>query len=478
MSETIRGMKRTGYCAEFRSQDVGKEVTVKLKIPVNKQFNNFLTRSGDKIMDGGKEFRFISVNTPFLHFNQLPSWRKNSEWEVEDLIRTVNILGGQITRTFTFPILGGTVSRPTDFCYGGPGIYNDTTFRQFDMAIAYANYYGVRLAVPIIDYWQFFGGIIEFAGFRGKSGDAFYTDAQIKQDFKNYLNYILNRTNYYTGVKYKDEKAIAYWELGNELSVVGENKAATGNIDKWSVEMAQYIKSVDTNHMVMDGRGPVTNNLSEEVLNSPSIDIFGPHFYIGDFKTDLRKDHAAVKGKKVLIVGEFGAYTIDHFNAINRTVIDDGITGSMMWALMGHQEAGGFFEDTKPNQFEFHFPGTNDEYETKEKITLLRGMAFEIQGKSVPPIPVPNAPVMPDVYVLGYIRWRGSTGANQYVLERAENPNGPWTVLTSNFQENSPTYAGYDDKTANPGKSYYYRVKAFNESGGSPYSNLMSVHGN
>jgi hypothetical protein len=39
------------------------------------------------------------------------------------------------------------------------------------------------------------GGIVEYAGFRGKPADAFWTDPQVIADFKQTIAYVLNRKN-------------------------------------------------------------------------------------------------------------------------------------------------------------------------------------------------------------------------------------------------------------------------------------------
>lgn len=56
---------------------------------------------------------------------------------------------------------------------------------------------------------------------------------------------MVNRKNYYTGNKYRDDKAILAWEFGNE---VPNNKGS------WIAEMADYLESIDPNHLIADLR--------------------------------------------------------------------------------------------------------------------------------------------------------------------------------------------------------------------------------
>ena len=94
-----------------------------------------------------------------------------------------------------------------------------------------------------MDNWVWQGGRAEYAGFRGKTRDDFWTDPQLIADFEQTVQFILTRTNSYTGVRYADDKAILCWETGNELA----------SPPSWTREIAAYIKSLDTNHLVMDG---------------------------------------------------------------------------------------------------------------------------------------------------------------------------------------------------------------------------------
>src|SRR5208283_5343902 len=91
-------------------------------------------------------------------------------------------------------------------------------------------------------------------------------------DFKETIRFVLMRTNTLTGVRYGDDKAILCWETGNEISPTTE----------WTREMARYIKSLDTNHLVMDGRAW---QLQPESLAMPEIDIVTTHHYPNSRRT-------------------------------------------------------------------------------------------------------------------------------------------------------------------------------------------------
>ena len=63
---------------------------------------------------------------------------------------------------------------------------------NFDQALEIANKRGVRLIMPFIDQASWWGGIEEFAAFRGKSKNDFYTDPQVKADFKKLVEMMVD----------------------------------------------------------------------------------------------------------------------------------------------------------------------------------------------------------------------------------------------------------------------------------------------
>jgi endo-1,4-beta-mannosidase len=136
-----------------------------------------------------------------------------------------------------------------------------------DRALAAANRHHVRLIIPFVDNWVWWGGIRELAGFRGKSQREFWTDPQVFEDYKAIVSFVVNRVNTVTGVRYRDDKAILAWETGNEL----------GATDEWTGRAAATIKSLDSNHLVLDGATRPT--VSEAALKDPNIDLVTTHHY-------------------------------------------------------------------------------------------------------------------------------------------------------------------------------------------------------
>src|ERR1043166_4926650 len=186
--------------------------------------SRFITRSGNKLMEGEREYRFISFNIPNLHlvednmtFEATNEWRFPDEFEITDALTTIKQMGGRVARTYVISICKKTGPNPMPCHVKRPGEFNEEAFRALDKVLEVANRAGVRVIIPLVDNWKWWGGAEQYAEFRGKTAEAFWTDPDIIADFKQTVQYVINRRNTYTGKLYKDDKAVLAWETGNEL---------------------------------------------------------------------------------------------------------------------------------------------------------------------------------------------------------------------------------------------------------------------
>jgi hypothetical protein len=416
---------------------------------------NFITRRGDQLYENGAIFRFISFNAPTLHVNEDPAWHRTTPYEQEDCIKSIKQMGGRVVRIYALSVAGGDrqgSSGPSHI--RGPGIYDEALFYDMDMMLALLNKHRIRVIIPFIDQWTYFGGKTQFAHLYGKSN--FY-DPAVVQGYKELIQYVLMRTNTITGVPYRNDPAILAWETGNELS---------GEPEGWLHEIATCIKSLDTNHLVADGNCSVRDdNLSE-----PAVDLVTDHIYgvksPAAFVSRLKEDRARARGRKVFYLGEFDPRPVQSIaRAAFEEVVSDGSTGALVWSLRFHKEAGGFYDHLNYDDLYFQYP-----YD--ECTTLARVYAFKIQGCPQPPFGIPEPPyLLPIPDTKSPIGWRGSAGANDYVIERAPSAKGPWTIVGKTSDQLAQPV--FKDPLGTPNS--YYRVKAVNSSGESKYSNIRKV---
>lgn len=454
-------------------------------------FEHFITRLDNKLYDGGKEFRFVGANMPGL---VLPyDWTLYlperlvlpTPWEQEDGFKTLDQMNLRVVRLWNLPIRepkdNAADGGKTWHYVQGPGQFNDDSFKVVDSLFVLANKYGVRVMFDFTAEWgDYLGGIGTYAAHRGKKRAEFYTDRQIREDYKATIRYVLARTNTITGVPYRDDKAVLAWQFGNEM----DNAP-----DEWLSEMAAFIKSLDKNHLVAETRYTPKH---PQVID-PNIDMHTRHFYGGSAESWLascRKEAASLKGQRPLFVGEFGPY-IDGTNLTHGNVVQqmqaffegvraqDGVAGSLIWSMYFHHQDGGFYWHqimTFPAVWSYHWPGFPSAEAQRETglMQAMREAAFKIQGRPVPPVPVPDAPELLPIAEMPLLSWRGSAGASGYDIQRAPQPAGPWTALATNVSDADIAYRPLlSDTSARAGQTWFYRVIARNTSGASKPSNVV-----
>ncbi|XP_038681023.1 mannan endo-1,4-beta-mannosidase 4-like [Tripterygium wilfordii] len=282
---------------------------------------------------------------------------------------------------------GMNVARAFAFTDGGysplqssPGVYNENMFKGLDYVIAEAKKYGIYVRLCMVNNWKALGGKAQYVQWAKERGqqvgeeDDFFTNAVVKQYYKNHVKTVLTRINTITGVAYKDDPTIFAWELMNEPRSTTDLSGK--QVQSWVEEMAAYLKSIDQNHLLdigLEGFYGVSRN-----QDNPNGFIFGTDFISNnqvkhiDFATihvypeswlpnatqegrsaflfkwiqDHIQDTASMV-KKPLVLGEFGRslnlYTLQKrdgyfrkvYNTIYRSARSGGpLVGGLFWQLM------------------------------------------------------------------------------------------------------------------------------------------------
>ncbi|WP_405902554.1 cellulase family glycosylhydrolase [Streptomyces sp. NBC_00656] len=144
------------------------------------------------------------------------------------------------------------------------GVYNEQQFAEFDDIIESARTHGVRLMPVLENYWEAYAGIDTRLRRQGLSGGqparaGFFDKNRCPgcfTSYKNYVSHALNRTNHYSGVKYKDDPTIFAWDLMNEprYEAQSEEENVEGTtLRAWVDEMGAFVKKIDPNHLLSAG---------------------------------------------------------------------------------------------------------------------------------------------------------------------------------------------------------------------------------
>ncbi len=139
-----------------------------------------------------------------------------------------------------------------------PGKYNLSVLDGLDYLLAEMGKRDMKAVMVLNNYWQWSGGMGQYVSWHEKSpipypGDygifmsyvaRFYACEECQQWFRAHIEMIVNHTNPYTGLAYRDDPTIFSWELANEPRRYPLS---------WINDTAAYIKSLDPNHMVTTG---------------------------------------------------------------------------------------------------------------------------------------------------------------------------------------------------------------------------------
>ncbi|MBU2870417.1 hypothetical protein [Colwellia sp. E2M01] len=478
-------------------------ITLSLQTVSAADFENFITRDGHRLKDGDQNFRFAGFNAPELHrieddrlgvckadprgWGQYFKWPTAAEQEnwIQSLVKT----GHKATRIYVL-----SVEHPSDkACQrevhihkpktpNGMPILNEKAMVVYDQMIAQASEHKLRLILPFIDHWQWWGGREQLAAFYNEDQDEFYNTKS--KTFKAYLDIItqvITRKNTITGRYYYQEKAIMAWETGNEL------KSSTADFVQ---KTAAHIKSLAPNQLVVDG-----NYLSilEHSLNDENVDIINNHFYTVNNNNQpqtIKDDLATIDGKKVYLVGEYGLKPYKGMNEIMQTAVHyehNGAqaAGSFIWGFRGRRNDGGFYwhkEGSTP-YYSYHLPGfpEGNANEELQVVDIIRTASAQMDGldKAVP-LPSPQAPVLRSVSIDRKINWMGSPVGRTYIIERKLSKSSDWKVIAKEISDGKNRFDPsvdslfQDSDTLVTGESYDYRIIATNESGTSAPSNVIS----
>ncbi len=254
----------------------------------------------------------------------------------------------------------------------GKPIYNDSALISTDKLIALANKNNIKLIMTLTNNWANFGGMDQYnIWYKSKYHDEFYSNSAIRKAYKDYINFVLNRVNTVTGVRYKDDPTIMAWELGNEPFCFTDsnpwrnysfNPSPTCNanvITQWAQDISQYIKKIDENHMVSVGNiGFLNRSMINEYSNAAgddfeatltlsSVDFGTFHTYIDnpdrpyttDWGVQWIKDHVAISSKigKPIIMEEFGHSDVSTRDVVFSKLIQafdkENGNGWLVWSM-------------------------------------------------------------------------------------------------------------------------------------------------
>jgi hypothetical protein len=289
--------------------------------------SSIVTKKGSKFALDDKTFYFNGWNTYDLAFKDNTTTSRNNKTviytadneRIDLFIKKDSVITyqEQIDRAMLeAKKLGATVFRTWGFFiepenshsyYKPDWSFNEAQFAEFDYLMESARKNGIRVIITLTNYWNDMGGIKAYTDHLGLDNKLeFFSNEEAKALYKAYIDKFTERVNSINGMKYSEDPTLFAWDLMNEprMDKNDDNSPDKSLYDPdgaklgaWINELAGYVKSKDSNHLVTAGseghgyRNPVAGNepwaRTDEgngdnpirVLNQPNIDFMTFHFY-------------------------------------------------------------------------------------------------------------------------------------------------------------------------------------------------------
>ncbi|AOS98642.1 hypothetical protein AUP74_03276 [Microbulbifer aggregans] len=493
-------------------------------------FQHFVTRDGIRLLDGDRPLRFIGLHATELHrieddvasagssIGKADHFRWPTAREQNNWIQALVYSGHTVSRIYTLSVDDITLpesvraNMPAHIVQSpetGNVALNEEAMRVMDRMIYLADTHGLRLIIPVIDHWSWWGGKRELAQMMGevdqdtKEGGPLYdTESKTYAAYQHIIEQLVSRKNTCTGREYREEKAIMAWETGNELR---------GTNQEFLAETAALFKKLAPNQLVVDGdqqadyvNAPGSASIDQGEflgLKDPNVDIQSNHFYGQYLSADeIRKQAAlAEKYNKPLFIGEYGLQPIDTMRLVTDAWLEEpGIAGGLVWGYRGHREVGGFYWHNESNgHMSYHLPGfaVNDGNNERAVVEMIRAAQAKISSnkraqKFSTSWPVPQSPLLHPISESGAVNWMGAPTGRFYRLYVSYNDGEDWELFADKLQDSEngwdpDTMDLYTIKGESDGRKpvfvsvgkprcALYRLTAVNDSGESGPSNSQS----
>jgi mannan endo-1,4-beta-mannosidase len=333
---------------------------------------------------------------------------------VDDVLNQAQAMGLKVLRLWAFEDRGsrdGSVPSVDSSAGGEPGTrdgvyfqywderlrrlaYNDGAdgLERLDYVVARAGRLGLKVILVLTNNWKQFGGIDQYVVWFGLSHHHdFFSDRSARLAYRQWVTHLAQRVNSVSGLEYRNDPTIFAWELANEPRCGNggpfdaPDGCPPGVITRWADEMSEYLKTLDSQHLVAVGdegyfdRGKTAGDLyngragvdHEALLALPNVDYGTFHLYPDQWATGVDfgqrwiVEHleAAAHAHKPTVLEEYGLAVASEtttgdgagitrrlaaYDRWNQLLLQGGAAGSMFWQLVGRDPSNtvtGYYAD-------------------------------------------------------------------------------------------------------------------------------------
>jgi len=268
--------------------------------------NSFVKVKGTKFILDGKPYYFLGTNLWYGAYLGAPA----EYGDRKRLIRELDILVSLGIRNLRV-LAASEGPKDVDFrvrpsFQSDLGVYNEDLLTGLDFLLSGMKKRDMKAVLYLNNYWVWSGGMAQYvAWLNGEElpnpfleqygwvdfmnySAHFYSNEEAVKYFRDYVKILLNRKNRFTGKFYKNDPTIMAWELANEPRPGRREKSGVENrevFNRWIDETADYIKSIDPNHLITTGSEGTQGALDSLSLfirahDGENIDYMTTHLWI------------------------------------------------------------------------------------------------------------------------------------------------------------------------------------------------------
>ena len=252
----------------------------------------FVTTKGTQFVEAGKRHVFVGtnfwqgMNLGAISSPSTPGDRARLGREL-DRLQTLGITNVRVMAASEGPDTEPYRTVPS--LMPQAGVYNEQVFAGLDYFLDQLSQRGIRAVMVLNNYWEWTGGMAQYVSwgqgtkipYRLAQGgnyntftqyiDRFYACAPCQTAYRAHIQTVIKRVNTVNGRTYRDDPTIFSWQLANEPRNYPAN---------WVGDLGQFIKSLDSNHMVTVGSEGSWAGDFKATHGSPTIDYTTCHIWV------------------------------------------------------------------------------------------------------------------------------------------------------------------------------------------------------
>jgi mannan endo-1,4-beta-mannosidase len=241
-------------------------------LPFLREREDFVRAQGTHLMLNGNRYYFTGANMWYGAYLGAPGETGDRPRLLRELdsLRANHILNLRILAASEEGYIKRSV-RPV--IQPKPGEIDEQLLQGLDYLLAEMAERRMHAVLYLNNYWEWSGGMTQYnvwTGSRPVDPDdttqgwgafmdfsaSFYANAPAQKIFREYVQRIIGRTNTINGRKYSADPTIMAWQLANEPRPGRAAASSEKNLPdfySWIDQTANFIHSLDTNHLVSSG---------------------------------------------------------------------------------------------------------------------------------------------------------------------------------------------------------------------------------